>query len=123
MAAHTQEQMRLSVSRPPGSTSVFVRIVGDVDVSDTVALDRAAQRILDVPGSITYVDLGGASLVGSTLIAFLLHLADARGQIQRPLVLCRPSPLGRKVIRITGLDQAVEVQPDLPAEWPAVMVD
>ena len=115
---HTQEQMRLSITRPPGSTVVFVRIMGDVDMSDTVAHDLAARRLLDVPGSVTYVDLGGASLVGSTLIAFLMHLADVRGQITRPLVLCRPSSLGRKVIRITGLDQVAEVRTDLPTDWP-----
>ncbi len=123
MTLHTQEQMRLSITRPPGSTVVFVQIAGDVDLSDTAALDLAAQQLLEAPGSITYVDLGGASLVGSTLIAFLMHLADARGQIQRPLVLCRPSLLGRKVIRITGLDQVAEIQPHLPAEWPLEMAD
>ena len=121
MSLHTQEQMRLSITRPPGSSVVFVRIIGDVDLSDTDALDLAARRLLATPGSTTYVDLGGASLVGSTLIAFLLHLADVRGRIQRPLVLCRPSPLGRKVIRITGLDQVAEVRPDLPADWPVAV--
>ena len=121
MSLHTQEQMRLSITRPPGSSVVFVRIIGDVDLSDTEALDLAARQLLEAPGSITYVDLGGASLVGSTLIAFLMHLADVRGRIQRPLVLCRPSSLGRKVIRITGLDQVAEVQPDLPSDWPVAV--
>jgi hypothetical protein len=118
MTLPTQEQMRLSVTRPPDSTVAFVAIVGDVDLSDTDALDAAAGRLLAVPASVTYVDLGEASLVGSTLVAFLLHLADARGAIRRPLVLCRPTSLGRKVIGITGLDQVAEVWPDLPSDWP-----
>ena len=118
MTLPTQEQMQLSVTRPPDSSVAFVAIVGDVDLSDTDALDAAARRLLAVPASITYVDLGGASLVGSTLVAFLLHLADARGAIRRPLVLCRPTSLGRKVIGITGLDQVAEVWPDLPSDWP-----
>jgi anti-anti-sigma regulatory factor len=118
MTLPTQEHMLLSVTRPSDSTIAFVRIVGDVDLSDTDALDLAARQLLAVPASVTYVDLGGASLVGSTLVAFLLHLADARGAIRRPLVLCRPTLLGRKVIRITGLDQVAEIWPDLPSDWP-----
>ena len=99
---------------------VFVRIVGDVDLSDAKALGVAARQLLEAPGSVTYVDLGGATLMGSTLVAFLMHLADARGRIQRPLVLCRPTPLGDRVIRITGLDMVAEVRPDLPSDWPEV---
>ena len=118
MTLPTQEQMRLSVTRPADSTVAFVRIVGDVDLSDTAALDHAARQLLAVPASVTYVDLGGASLVGSTLVAFLLHLADVRSAIRRPLVLCRPTLLGRKVICITGLNQVAEIWPDLPSDWP-----
>jgi anti-anti-sigma regulatory factor len=121
MTLPTQEHMRLSVTRPPDSTVAFVRIVGDVDMTDTGALDAAARQLLAVPASVTYVDLGGASLVGSTLVAFLLHLADVRGAIRRPLVLCRPTLLGRKVIRITGLDKVAEIWPDLPSDWPAAV--
>lgn len=114
--------MRLSITRPPDSSVVFVRIVGDVDLSDTKALEVAATQLLEVPGSVTYVDLGGATLLGSTLVAFLMHLADARGRIRRPLVLCRPTPLADRVIRITGLDLVAEVRPDLPSEWPEIIV-
>ena len=120
MQVHPQEQMRLSITRPQGSSVVFVRIVGDVDLSDVRALAVATRQLVDAPGSVTYVDLGGATLIGSTLVAFLMHLADARGRIRRPLVLCRPSPLGDRVIRITGLDRVAEVRPDLPSDWPEI---
>ena len=120
MTIHSQQQMRLSITRPHDSNVVFVRIVGDVDLSDAQALGVAARQLLEAPGSVTYVDLGGATLMGSTLVAFLMHLADARGRVQRPLVLCRPTPLGDRVIRITGLDMVAEVRPDLPSDWPEV---
>ena len=36
----------------------------------------------------------------------------------RPLVLCRPTAVARRMIRITRLDEFASVRADLPRQWP-----
>ena len=108
--------MRLSITAAPGSSVEFVRIVGDVDLSDTAQLGRAARQLIDA--STVYVDLAGTTYMGSTLLAFLMHLGND-GHARRPLVLCRPGPAARRMIHLTGLDEVASVRPDLPRHWPA----
>ena len=67
--------------------------------------------------SIVYVDLAGTTFMGSTLVAFLVHVGND-GQTRRPLVLCRPTPMALRVIQMTGLDELATVRPDLPPVWP-----
>jgi anti-anti-sigma factor len=122
MTIHTQHQMSLSITRSPDSSVDFVQIVGDVDLSDTHALGLAARQLIDTDASIVYVDLGGTTFMGSTLVAFLVHVgSNDRDRPGRTLVLCRPTPMALRVIQMTGLDKVATVQPDLPAHWPGEM--
>jgi hypothetical protein len=52
--------------------------------------------------------------MGSILVGFLEQIADANGHACRPLVLCRPTPMARLVIHMTGLDRLASDRPDLP---------
>lgn len=117
MTTYSQTQMRLSITRPPDSTIDFVQILGDVDLSDSRALGLAARELIDADPSIVYVDLAGTTFMGSTLVAFLVHVGND-GQTRRPLVLCRPTPMALRVIQMTGLDELATVRPDLPPVWP-----
>jgi anti-anti-sigma factor len=105
MEIHLQDPMRLSITRPPDSSVDYVQVMGDVDLADSVELDLAARALIEADASVVYVDLGGVTFMGSTLVAFLVQLANAVGRARRPLVLCRPTPMARKVIHMTGLDQ------------------
>jgi anti-anti-sigma factor len=118
MTIHSQDHMSLSIKRPPDSSVDCVQIVGDVDLSDSRALGLAARALIEADASIIYVDLGGTTFMGSTLVAFLVHVGNANGRARRPLVLCRPTPMARRVIHVTGLDQLASVRPDLPPLWP-----
>ncbi len=116
MTVHTPTQMRLSITRSAISPADFVQILGDVDLSNTVELGRAASQLAEANASIIYVDLGGVTFMGSTLVAFLAGVCQSEA---RPTVaLCRPSPMALRVIRMTGLDQSVSVQKGLPPLWP-----
>ena len=119
MVTHTQDQMRLSITRSSDNAVDFVRIVGDVDLSDTRALGLAARRLIDADAdaSAVYVDLAGTTFMGSTLVAFLVHIGDNDGRARRPLVLCRSSPMALRVIHMTGLDTVATLRPDLPLLW------
>jgi anti-anti-sigma factor len=113
---HAPTHMRLSITRSAHSPADFVQILGDVDLSNTAELDRAASRLIDANASIIYVDLGGVTFLGSTFVAFLAHVCNSAA---RPtVVLCRPSRMALRVIRMTGLDQSVSVHEGLPPLWP-----
>jgi anti-anti-sigma factor len=116
MAVRTQDQMRLSITASPDGSVHYVRIHGDVDLSDSRELAIAAQRLIATNAGPVYVDLGGITFMGSTLVGFLIHVADS-GRTRRPLVLCRPTPMARVVIQITGVDTVASVRSDLPP-WP-----
>jgi anti-anti-sigma factor len=120
MAIYSQAQMRLSITRSTDNSADFVQIVGDVDLSDSRALGVAARQLIDAEASVIYVDLAGTTFMGSTLVAFLVHVGS-NGKDGRPLVLCRPSPMAIRVIHMTGLDELATVRPDLPALWPDML--
>jgi anti-anti-sigma factor len=118
MTTYAQDQMSLSITRPANSSVDYVQIVGDVDLSDSATLEVAAARLLAADGSSICVDLGGTTFMDSTLAAFLSQVGTADGQAGRTLVLCRPRPMARRIIEVTGLDRLATVRPDLPPLWP-----
>jgi anti-anti-sigma factor len=117
VTVHTQDQMSLSITRSPEASVDFVQIVGDVDLSDSRELGLAARQLIDADAGVIYVDLGGTTFMGSTLVAFLVHVGNNDGP-GRTLVLCRPTAMALRVIRMTGLDKVATVRSDLPAQWP-----
>jgi anti-anti-sigma regulatory factor len=107
--------MSLTITRPIDSTVDYVRILGDVDLSDSVELSLAADRLHEADASSVCVDLGGTTFMDSTLLQFLEDLGDSA---HPPLVLCRPRPMAWRLIRLVGLDARASVRPDLPRRWP-----
>jgi anti-anti-sigma factor len=118
MAVLTRDQMQISIKASPDGSVDYVRIRGDVDLSDARELGLAAQRLIVANAGLVYVDLGGVTFMGSTLVGFLVHIADS-GRVRRPLVLCRPTPMARRVIDLTDLDELATLRSDLPP-WPDV---
>jgi anti-anti-sigma factor len=113
MTINANDKMNLSITRSLDGSADVVRILGDVDLSNTHALGRAARRPIDADPSAIYVDLGGTTFMGSTPVAFLVQLAN-HDRARRRLVLCRPTPMASRVIQMTGLDGIAQVRPDLP---------
>jgi anti-anti-sigma factor len=116
MAVLTRDQMQISITASPDGSVDYVRIRGDVDLSDVRELGLAAQRLIVANAGLVYVDLGGITFLGPTLHGFLVHIADS-GRVRRPLVLCRPTPMARRVIGLTDLDKLATLRSDLPS-WP-----
>jgi anti-anti-sigma factor len=116
MAVLTRDQMQISITASPDGSVVFVRIRGEVDLSDARELGRAAQRLIAANAGLVYVDLCGITFMGSTMIGFLVHIADS-GRVRRQLILCRPTPMARRVIGLTDLAKLATLRADLPS-WP-----
>jgi anti-anti-sigma factor len=117
MVMQAHPQMALSITRSPESSVDYVQILGEVDLADSTRLGLAARQIIDAGADVVYVDLGGTSFMGSTLVAFLIHIANSGPRV-RALILCRPSPIARRVIELTNLDARFAVRDDLPPDWP-----
>jgi anti-anti-sigma factor len=117
MVTDTQGQMRLSITSSVDNAVDFVRIDGEVDLADTQALGLAARRLIDADTNAVYVDLAGTTFMGSTLVAFLVHIGNNDAGARRSLVLCRSSPMTLRVIHLTGLDKVATLRPDLPPLW------
>jgi anti-anti-sigma regulatory factor len=60
------------------------------------------------------------TFMGSILVGFLVQVGNADGGARRQLVLCRPTPMARKVIHLTGLELLASVHPELPEHWPDI---
>lgn len=116
----THDRMTLTITRPTGSSVDYVEILGDVDMSDSIELGHAADDLHAADPSSICVDLGGTTFMDSTLLDFLEGLgdSDSDGAARPPLVLCRPRPMARRLIHLTGLDAHAIVRPDLPRQWP-----
>lgn len=116
MAVLTRDQMTISITASPDGSVDYVRIQGDVDLSDSRELGLAAQRLIVGNAGPVYIDLGGVTFMGSTLVGFLVHVVST-GRVRRPMVLCRPTPMARRVISFTDLDKLATLRADLPS-WP-----
>jgi anti-anti-sigma factor len=120
MTIHARVQKRLSITRAPDSSVDCVQIQGDIDLSDCRALGLAARKLIDGDASTIYVDLGRVTLMSSILVGFLIQVGNAESRARRHLVLCRPTPMARKEIHMTGLELFASVHPELPEPWPDI---
>ena len=117
MTLHPLDRMRLSITTSLDCSVDYVRILGDVDLSDSQQLGLAAERLSHPGARLIYVDLSGMTFMGSTLAGFLVDVGT-NGRTRRPLVLCRPTSAARRVIHMTVLDDLASVRSDLPSAWP-----
>ena len=115
MTAMSHDRMTLTITRPPDGAVDYVQIVGDVDISEVEALDRAAAKLQDGAGGGVCVDLDGITFMDSTLVQFLEALGDGGAG---HLVICRPGRMASRLIHLTGLDAVATVRADLPPHWP-----
>ena len=122
MAAQVRDDMSLSVTRSPDGSAYYARIGGDVDLRNSRALGIAARELIAADATVIYVDLADVTLVGSSLVGFLVQIAVAKRPASS-LILCRPSPSARQVIGSAGLDPLVFLRWDLPSSWPSPETD
>jgi anti-anti-sigma regulatory factor len=86
-------------------------LLGDVDLSDSRALSVAARQLIDGDASTIYVDLGRVTSMSTILVGFLVQVGNAEDRARRHLVLCRPTPIARKVPQVCKHGGGVTRQP------------
>ena len=90
-----------------------VHIIGDLDVDAVPALNDAVDRVTALlPGRVV-VDLGEVPFAGSALPNFLIRLVDVLPAMI-PVTVCRPQPMSRLVLEVTGMGRILTISPDPP---------
>lgn len=114
---NTQFVNKMAIDVPPRAAAgvLCVRISGDVDLSNDQELALAGPRIRGPGAHTVFLDVGPVTFFGSTLVNFLVRLVITApgGQV----VLCRPSPMARRVVSALTLPSQISTRPDLPPEW------
>lgn len=88
-------------------------VSGEVDMAMRPLLSDTLRRVSDAVPQSVYVDLTGVTFAGSALVNFLFEVR--RALPESSLVLCRPPPMTRMVLRITDVTQLATVCDDMPA--------
>jgi anti-anti-sigma factor len=110
--------MVLVVDAAPGGEAVHVHISGDVDLLGEADLASAALRLAATRYRSVYVDLTGITFAGTSLVNFLFTVS-VRIRVGVSMSLCGPTPVVRRIIELTCLDQVAPVHDGLPAYWAA----
>jgi anti-anti-sigma factor len=118
MTGQVQARAGLSVARARDGSVYYVRICGDVDLGSSRAVGLLARELITADADAIYVDLADVTAMGSTLVGFLVQIANAKRPTS-PLVLCRPTSPARRAIEVAGLGQLADLHTDLPFAWPA----
>ena len=85
-----------------------VTVAGDVDLDTGETLRMAMQHAADMGGHVV-VDLGRTDLVDSTALGLLVRAHRAAADRGAVLCVAAPSPLIRRVLRVTRLDEVFRV--------------
>lgn len=93
--------------------AVVLRVAGEVDVSTTPELRRHLDAI-DPRAEQAVVDLTAVDLLDSAALGALVGLRH-RAQGRAVGLLCREGSSPRRLLRLTGLENAFTVGPDLDA--------
>ncbi|MFF8289696.1 STAS domain-containing protein [Streptomyces sp. NPDC016309] len=109
--------MRTHVQALPDDDGTrIILCTGEFDVVTSVQLDSALAAAAEAPGvSRTVVDLSQVSFADSTLLNTLV-----RGHRTQHMIVAGPlCPQLRRILRLSGLDTALRIAPDLRSTAPA----
>jgi anti-sigma B factor antagonist len=83
-------------------TAVDVRVVGELDLTESQELHEQVVAALDAGASEVTIDLSGVTFLDPSGLQGLMWSGDA-GRAGQPVRLVRPSPVVERLLRTTGL--------------------
>jgi anti-sigma B factor antagonist len=94
-----------------GTTRLIV--AGELDGATAVLLsEQLRQLVADLVGDLT-IDIGLVTFIDSTGLSLLISLHKQVRALGRTLTVADPTPMARRLLEITGLDQALTIEPAL----------
>jgi anti-anti-sigma factor len=98
-------------------SNAFVRIAGDVDMSDAATLAEAYDQLAWARPHAVCLDLADVTFAGSTLVNFIVRLQNAMAEGTR-FAVCRATPMALRVLTVCRLASRLEISARLPDDWP-----
>jgi anti-anti-sigma factor len=104
----------LTVAVDANASAVTVVLQGELDLAAHDRLRRAISQAIDDAaraGRACAVDLGGVRYIDCSSLRELASLAASARERATQLVIVRPSPIVRRMLRLTGYEGALSVVP------------
>lgn len=102
-------QLQVFVSRVENTTRAVV--AGELDGATAVSLsEQLHQVIAELVGDLV-IDVGLLTFIDSTGLAMLLSLHKEVAESGHALTVADPTPMARRLLRITGVDRVVTIEP------------
>jgi anti-anti-sigma regulatory factor len=95
----------VTILAPAGDDTVWIRLVGAVEMDAEAALDAAVDRVRDLAPHTVLIDLAGVTFAGSLLVHFLGHVHAAVPQAS--IRLRHTRPMIQFVLGVTAVDKMV----------------
>lgn len=92
-----------------------IGLVGRLDIEGNQAIDQAFSIATTTRAEAVAVDLSGVSFIASIGVRTLLTAARALALRGGKMVIFGPSPMVRRVLETTGVDQLIPLVADLDA--------
>jgi len=123
MAGRAQSRVSLPVAVTADAGVIEVRLSGEVDLAQAGALYAAAGSLNPRPGQTVLVDLTAATFVDSTVIAWLVGLADKAEAAGAQLVVTGAGGPVHRALHVSGVMEHLTVvgddRPRAPLRLPA----
>ncbi|MFD0274088.1 STAS domain-containing protein [Kitasatospora sp. NPDC127111] len=107
----SEPDLRIAITRK--GTAVVCSLAGDVHIDNEELVRDALARVLDQAPALLTVDLSAVTLLTSSGLNALLTARRRANTGGVPMVLAAPSPMARRVLRITETDLVLPVYPSL----------
>jgi anti-anti-sigma regulatory factor len=105
MVPVTEYPCVVTLLAPPGDDTVWIRLVGAVEMDAEAALDAAVHRVQNFAPHTVLIDLAGVTFAGSVLLRFLVHVHAAAPHASIRLRHVRP--MIQFVLTVTTVDKVV----------------
>jgi anti-sigma B factor antagonist len=101
--------LRFRLGRGEAAQTLYVS--GELDIASAPALERTVAGAMDGQDGEFCLDVSALSFMDSTGARALLHVHNRVESVGRHLVILSPTRAVWRVLRITGLDQVMDVRP------------
>jgi anti-anti-sigma factor len=116
MTSTRNDGLTITVLTSANARSALICLGGEIDQAGFQRLSDAADRLATAAPVSVVVDLGAVTFAGATLPNFVARMHDIVPS-SAALVMCRSTPMVRRVLELTGMAEIATLREDLPDSY------
>ncbi len=105
----------LSISVAHDDGHLVLNVAGEIDLDTRDHFAEFVSAAMDQSGSVV-IDLRDVTFLGSVALSVLVEAATRARSSGDRVAVCRPTPLVRKVLGVSGVDDLIDIRDDLPGD-------